>query len=100
MSRAHLYGINFEVPLIKENKSVIQYWDEQGGELDFQKLLGKFPGLPWEKYPGEKHWPGEPFLGAQTYAQKGGPRIDGNDNPRPDSISVDDISPAARILQR
>ena len=63
MLPCHFYGMNFKIPELKENQSVKQYL---GGELDFQKLLGKFPGLPWAKYKGEKHLPGHNFTGAQT----------------------------------
>ena len=56
-----------------------------GGELDFQKLLGAFPGLPWAKHKGEKHLPGHNFTGAQTNLDK---RLDANDNPLKDSFPI------------
>ena len=34
-----------------------------GGELDIQKLLGNFPGIPGGRYAGEKHLPGHNFTG-------------------------------------
>ena len=51
----HWNGTNIKIPKIKENQSIKQF---MGEELDFQKRLDKFPGLPWAKYKGEKHLPG------------------------------------------
>ena len=65
MLTCHFYGMNFKIP-----QSV-------GGELDFQKLLGKFPSLPWAKYKGEKHLPQHNFTGAQTDLTQ---RLDENNN--------------------
>ena len=73
MPTCHFYGANFKIPPIKE-----------GGELDFQKLLGKFPSLPWAKYKGEKHLPGHNFTGAQTDLIQ---RLDDNNNVKDNKLS-------------
>ena len=64
MITVHFQGINFQIPHMKQDQSAKQYIE--GGELDFQKLLGKFPGLPWAKYKGEKHLPGHNFTGSSN----------------------------------
>ena len=63
----------------------------EGSELDFQKLLGKFPGLPWAKYKGEKHLPGHNFTGAQTNLDK---RLI-NNQPVPGSEPINRVDAAA-----
>ena len=85
----HFYGNNFKIPQLKENQSVKQYL---GRELDFQKLLGKFPGLPWAKYKGEKHLPGHNFTGAQTNLDK---RLDENNNVKDGNYPINRIDQAA-----
>ena len=86
MLTCHFYSRNFKIPLIKENQSV-------GGELDFQKLLGKFPGLPWAKYKGEKHLPGHNFTGAQTDLIQ---RLDDNNNVKDNNYPINRVDTAAK----
>ena len=74
----HFNGSQFNVPY-------------EGGELDFQKLLGKFPGLPWAKYKGKKHLPGHNFTGAQTNLDK---RLI-NNQPVPGSEPINKVDAAS-----
>ena len=53
---------------------------KNGGEFDIQSFLSKLPGLPWSKYPGEKHLPGYNYCGPGTRLDI---RLDENDRPRP-----------------
>ena len=44
-------------------------FDEHSSEkqsFDIQSFLSKLPGLPWSKYPGEKHLPGYNYCGPGT----------------------------------
>ena len=77
-------------PHMKQDHSAKQYIE--GGELDFQKLLGKFPGLPWAKYKGEKHLPGHNFTGAQTDLKQ---RLDENNNVKDGNYPVNRVDAAA-----
>ena len=90
MLKIHWQGRHAQIPLIKENQSAKQYIE--GGELDFQKLLGKFPGLPWAKYKGEKHLPGHNFTGAQTDLKQ---RLDENNNVKDGNYPLNRVDAAA-----
>ncbi len=98
MFTVHWQGRHARLPPLKENQSVKQYLTKLssqqhlGGELDFQKLLGKFPGLPWAKYKGEKHLPGHNFTGAQTNLDK---RLDQNNNVIDNNYPINRIDQAA-----
>ena len=48
-------------------------------KFDSQNFLSKLPGLPWSKYPGEKHLPGYSYCGPNTRLDI---RLDENNNPK------------------
>ncbi len=60
----------------------IHYQDVKTGEgmVDIQKLLSRLPGLPWSKYPGEKHIPQYQACGPGTRFDI---CLDENDIPKP-----------------
>jgi hypothetical protein len=53
---------------------------KSGGAIDSQDFLSKLPGVPWAKYPGEKHLPGYSASGPSTNLKI---RLDENGNPKP-----------------
>ena len=59
----HFHGNNFEIPHIKQNQNLKQYF---GG--DIQKFSSKLPGFVWSKYSGEKHIPTYNYLGQMPVA--------------------------------
>jgi len=59
--------------------------------FDIQKILGNFPGVPWSRYPNEKHLPGHNFTGANTNLDK---RLI-NNIPTPDSIPINRVDQAS-----
>ena len=65
---------------------------QEGGKIDFHKVISKLPGMPWAKYKGEKHLPSYNFLGPQTNLDK---RLDANDNPLPHSKPINRVDAAA-----
>ena len=84
-------GKNYVLKMIAYFNGSQFYVPYEGGELDFQKLLGKFPGLPWAKYKVKKHLPGNNFTGAQTNLDK---RLFSN-QPVPASEPINRIDAAA-----
>jgi hypothetical protein len=51
----------------------------QGTGVDAQSFLSNLPGLPWAKYPGEKHIPQYQYCGPSTRLDI---RLDNNDKPK------------------
>ena len=49
----------------------------KGGDL--HSMIEKLPGLPWSKYPGEKHLPGHNYCGPGTRLDI---RLDENNKPK------------------
>ncbi len=73
--------------ICETNKSVFVSVEKSGGCVpckkaggDIQNLLSNLPGLPFAKYPGEKHIPGYNYCGPGTRLDI---RLDENDNPKP-----------------
>lgn len=100
----HFNGKEYFVPDLEKNETCCDYLKrfrkhyKYGNGIDFLNFLEKFPGLPGSKYPGEKHLNlglMHNFTGPGTRNEKGGPRLDENDNPRPDSIPVNRIDEAS-----
>jgi hypothetical protein len=61
---------------------------KKGGDLATK--LAKLPGLPWSKYPGEKHLPGYSYCGPGTRLDI---RLDGQ-QPRPGEYPINAIDKA------
>ena len=59
-----------------------------GAAIDIQSLLSKLPGLPWSKYPGEKHLPNYQYCGPGTRLDI---RLDANGNPKPGEEPINKI---------
>ena len=89
MPCVHFYGRNFEVPSIKPDQTLKQYF---GG--DIQKSSEKLPGFIWAKYPNEKHLPGYNYLGPGTRLDI---RLDANDIPKPDERPINEVDKLAYI---
>ena len=67
-----------------------------GGELDLRKIFRLFSWNTLGKISTRKqHLPQHYFTGSNTRAEKGGVRLDENDNPRPESIPFNRIDEAA-----
>ncbi len=58
---------------------------------DIAASLGKLPGTPWAKYPGEKHLQGYNYCGPGTRLDI---RLDNQDQPKPGEIPVNKIDQA------
>jgi hypothetical protein len=58
---------------------------------DIAASLGKLPGTPWAKYPGEKHLPGYNYCGPGTRLDI---RLDNQDRPKPGEYPVNKIDQA------
>lgn len=61
----------------------------EGG--DIQKSLSKLPGLPWRKYPGEKHLPKYNYCGPGTRLDI---RLDAEDKPKPGEAPINRVDRA------
>jgi transposase InsO family protein len=68
------------------NKTMFAGVEKSGGCVpckksggDIQNFLSNLPGLPWAKYPGEKHIPGYNYCGPGTRLDI---RLDENDKPK------------------
>jgi len=61
---------------------------------DIAASLGKLPGLPWAKYPREKHLPCYNYCGPGTRLNI---RLDNQDQPRPGEYPVNGIDQACYV---
>ncbi len=73
-------------------KKIQIYKKKTGG--DIAGKLAKLPGLPWAKYPGEKHLPGYSYCGPGTRLDI---RLNENDQPNPGEFPINAIDEACRV---
>ena len=59
--------------------------------FDVQSFLSKLPGLPWSKYPFEKHLPNYSYCGPNTRLDI---RLDNNDKPKPGEEPINSVDTA------
>ena len=78
---------------IKKFRFIIKKTSEKRGG-DIAAKLTKLPGLPWAKYPGEKHLPGYSYCGPGTRLDI---RLDSNNQPNPGENPINSIDQACYI---